>query len=210
VVQPDRSPHSPHRLRFIEKTPLNVVIEVDEDLENLSVKGSRMSPGWREAYQAMGGRRRTGTPFLLVLVLLMGTLTLVRTGVSDGEVWWRVGDVEWSLFGKGGQLSSWDTPLELGGGLVFYGDEGKGAGMKGEVGRSKPNDGLLHRLPYDPDLGTGSSPHPITFLIDQAQAAWAEKNARQSTTLHEAVKEYQRRYGRAPPVGFAKWWRYVK
>ncbi|QRV99024.1 glycosyltransferase family 90 protein [Ceratobasidium sp. AG-Ba] len=33
---------------------------------------------------------------------------------------------------------------------------------------------------------------------------------RQSSTLADAVKEYQRRYGRAPPRGFDKWFEFVK
>ena len=34
--------------------------------------------------------------------------------------------------------------------------------------------------------------------------------ARQSTTLEEAVKEYERRYGRAPPRGFDEWFEFAK
>ncbi|KAF8607393.1 hypothetical protein BDV93DRAFT_436008 [Ceratobasidium sp. AG-I] len=34
--------------------------------------------------------------------------------------------------------------------------------------------------------------------------------ARQSTTLEEAVKEYDRRYGRAPPRGFDEWFEFAK
>jgi hypothetical protein len=33
---------------------------------------------------------------------------------------------------------------------------------------------------------------------------------RQSTTLEEAVKEYERRYGRPPPRGFDDWFNFVK
>jgi hypothetical protein len=116
-----------------------------------------------------------------------------------------------SAGGKAGQLGSWDTPLELGGGLVFQGSKDKDeARVKAKVGRSRPANWLLHRVPYNSDLGPSSSPHPITFFIDQAQAAWAEKNARQSTKLQEAVEEYQRRYDRGTPLGFEKWWMYVK
>lgn len=52
---------------------------------------------------------------------------------------------------------------------------------------------------------TPSQPHPIHFLIKDAEAAWANKVARQSRTLEEAVAEYRRRYNQAPPRGFDLW-----
>ncbi|KAG9309836.1 glycosyl transferase family 90-domain-containing protein [Chiua virens] len=52
-------------------------------------------------------------------------------------------------------------------------------------------------------------PHPIFQLIRDAELEWEEKHARASKTLHEAVAEYRRRYRRAPPLGFDKWWDYV-
>lgn len=48
-------------------------------------------------------------------------------------------------------------------------------------------------------------PHPIHYLIQSAEKLWNEKVARQSTTLEEAVSEYRRRYGQAPPRGFDDW-----
>jgi len=47
--------------------------------------------------------------------------------------------------------------------------------------------------------------HPIFELMRNSEAAWAEKLARASKTLEEAVAEYRRRYRRAPPLGFDKW-----
>ncbi|KZT56709.1 glycosyltransferase family 90 protein [Calocera cornea HHB12733] len=52
--------------------------------------------------------------------------------------------------------------------------------------------------------------HPIYELVERAQREWEEKNARASKTLEQAVREYQRRYGRWPPRGFDKWWAYVE
>jgi len=49
-------------------------------------------------------------------------------------------------------------------------------------------------------------PHPIFQLIHDAQAAWKAKRARASKTLNQAVAEYKRRYKRAPPLGFDKWY----
>lgn len=34
--------------------------------------------------------------------------------------------------------------------------------------------------------------------------------SRQSTTLEAAVQEYKRRYKRAPPAGFDKWWKFAE
>ncbi|KAJ7262915.1 glycosyl transferase family 90-domain-containing protein [Mycena rebaudengoi] len=53
-------------------------------------------------------------------------------------------------------------------------------------------------------------PHPIFELVERAEAAWAAKQARASTSLREAVAEYRRRYKRAPPRGFDEWWYYVE
>ncbi|KAF8550378.1 hypothetical protein OG21DRAFT_1446675 [Imleria badia] len=60
------------------------------------------------------------------------------------------------------------------------------------------------RLLVNPD-----APHPIFQLIRDAEAAWEAKRARASKTLDEAVAEYRRRYRRAPPLGFDKWWDYA-
>ena len=59
------------------------------------------------------------------------------------------------------------------------------------------SDGLLEVNP--------NGRHPIYDLIEHAEADWDKKLNRQSKTLAEAVTEYKRRYGRAPPKGFDKW-----
>ena len=48
-------------------------------------------------------------------------------------------------------------------------------------------------------------PHPIYELTARAEAAWEQKLKAASKTLPEAVSEYRRRYGRAPPLGFDLW-----
>ncbi|GAA6056634.1 hypothetical protein JCM3770_006321 [Rhodotorula araucariae] len=55
-----------------------------------------------------------------------------------------------------------------------------------------------------------AQPHPIHYLIREAGAAWQAKVARQSTTLAEAVAEYQRRYRQAPPRGFDAWFAFAQ
>ncbi|SJL16212.1 uncharacterized protein ARMOST_19731 [Armillaria ostoyae] len=53
-------------------------------------------------------------------------------------------------------------------------------------------------------------PHPIYQLIEFSERKWKAKLQRASKTLDEAVDEYERRYRRAPPRGFDKWWEYVE
>ena len=47
--------------------------------------------------------------------------------------------------------------------------------------------------------------HPVYDLIERAEDAWTVKVDAASKTLDEAVAEYRRRYGRAPPTGFDRW-----
>jgi hypothetical protein len=47
--------------------------------------------------------------------------------------------------------------------------------------------------------------HPIFDLVEYSQLAWRNKTEKASKTLKEAVDEYRRRYGRAPPRGFDRW-----
>ncbi|KZO90803.1 glycosyltransferase family 90 protein [Calocera viscosa TUFC12733] len=51
--------------------------------------------------------------------------------------------------------------------------------------------------------------HPIEKLMSDGQRAWEAKLRRQSKTLDEAVAEYNRRYGFAPPKGFDKWYEFA-
>lgn len=47
--------------------------------------------------------------------------------------------------------------------------------------------------------------HPIPALMRDAKVKWAALQGRQSTSFAEAVNEYKRRYGRAPPKGYDQW-----
>ena len=47
--------------------------------------------------------------------------------------------------------------------------------------------------------------HPIHGLIRRGKKRWAALKSRQSKTFAQAVKEYKRRYGIAPPKGFDRW-----
>lgn len=60
------------------------------------------------------------------------------------------------------------------------------------------------------NLSSPAKYHPIYQLIKTARDDWDAKVKRQSKTLKDAVKEYQKRNrGRMPPKGFEKWWEFV-
>ncbi|KAI0031776.1 hypothetical protein K488DRAFT_78886 [Vararia minispora EC-137] len=46
--------------------------------------------------------------------------------------------------------------------------------------------------------------------MDDAERQFRAKLSRQSTSLRAAVREYRRRYGRAPPRGFDAWWAFAR
>ncbi|KAJ7710081.1 hypothetical protein B0H14DRAFT_3641405, partial [Mycena olivaceomarginata] len=52
--------------------------------------------------------------------------------------------------------------------------------------------------------------HPIPALIRTAEATWAHKLARASTTLCQAAAEYTRRHDHLPPRGFDTWSGYMR
>jgi len=69
-------------------------------------------------------------------------------------------------------------------------------------------------FPYSPMIHTSTTPshsasfsegHPIENLIAEQRSYLELLHARQSQTLDAAVREYQRRYHRRPPLGFDKW-----
>ncbi|MBW0484194.1 hypothetical protein O181_023909 [Austropuccinia psidii MF-1] len=52
--------------------------------------------------------------------------------------------------------------------------------------------------------------YPLVELIKNARLMWKEKLNRQSKNLNQAIKEYERRYNRPPPLGFQKWFEWAK
>ncbi|RPA77979.1 hypothetical protein BJ508DRAFT_319022 [Ascobolus immersus RN42] len=55
-----------------------------------------------------------------------------------------------------------------------------------------------------------SDGHPIAKLIRKAEALQYLEDERRSKTLEEAVKRYKEKWGRLPPPGFDKWYKYAK
>lgn len=56
----------------------------------------------------------------------------------------------------------------------------------------------------------GTIEHPIHALIANATVQWESLLSKQSKTLAQAVKEYRRRYGRNPPKGFDRWFKFAQ
>ncbi|KAG8728449.1 F-actin-capping protein subunit beta [Ceratobasidium sp. 428] len=52
--------------------------------------------------------------------------------------------------------------------------------------------------------------HPFHDLIADAEVRWNNMLESQSATLDAAIKVYQHRYGRRPPVGFDKWYEFAR
>ncbi|QVM11433.1 hypothetical protein D8B26_006081 [Coccidioides posadasii str. Silveira] len=63
---------------------------------------------------------------------------------------------------------------------------------------------VVKNVPNPPQAGT-SGMHPIERLAFEAEAAFKKTLSRQSETLEDAITEYIRRYHRAPPPHFDKW-----
>lgn len=94
------------------------------------------------------------------------------------------------------------------GGLVFQ----DGALEVSGTSRTSPkHGGKAKTMPTHVFLPNGlvevnpSGQHPIYDLLEKGREVWDGKLKRASRTLGEAVNEYRRRYGRAPPLGFDRW-----
>lgn len=61
---------------------------------------------------------------------------------------------------------------------------------------------------YIPSLRR-SSHHPIYHLAQEAAAEFKRLELKQSRSLTDAVAEYKRRYGRPPPPGYDKWYKFA-
>jgi Glycosyl transferase family 90 len=59
------------------------------------------------------------------------------------------------------------------------------------------------------DTSWTSPHHPIYHLHEEAKFKFEETQQRQSRSLPEAITEYRRRYGRAPPRGFDRWYEWT-
>lgn len=55
-----------------------------------------------------------------------------------------------------------------------------------------------------------STVHPIEGLLKESKTQFSKIASRQSKTLAEAIKEYRRRYGLAPPPHFDKWFEFAQ
>ncbi|GAA5998833.1 uncharacterized protein JCM10292_005732 [Rhodotorula paludigena] len=72
-----------------------------------------------------------------------------------------------------------------------------------------PHSTYAYAVPM-PNIRGAYEEHPIHGLMREARANWTAKVERQSKSLDEAVREYRRRFGREPPPGFEKWYRWAR
>lgn len=101
--------------------------------------------------------------------------------------------------GRGGSGGKYDTQRDL---SIYQGLPDTAMNMP-----KHPEDNGLLLV----NMSLPSNAHPIYQLIKEGREKWFDKQQRQSTTLLEAVNEYKKRNkGLMPPVGFDKWWRFVK
>ena len=52
--------------------------------------------------------------------------------------------------------------------------------------------------------------HPISKLMTEADRRWRTYDENRSETFRDTVANYRRKYGRHPPPGFVKWYRYAR
>ncbi|KAK0711530.1 hypothetical protein B0H67DRAFT_494086 [Lasiosphaeris hirsuta] len=75
---------------------------------------------------------------------------------------------------------------------------------------AEPVDWSPSPIPHGDPKPAPAGSHPIAHLIAEAGSDFDKLRARQSRTLKDAVTEYRRRYGIAPPPNFDKWWELAK
>ncbi|KZT00713.1 glycosyltransferase family 90 protein [Laetiporus sulphureus 93-53] len=98
--------------------------------------------------------------------------------------------------------------------IIFFAQGGSWAG-RSQRDSNFPDNSLLPSaskiIPFSGHHGRRAiKEHPIPKLMAEAETKFRQLVSSQSKTLEEAVKEYQRRYGRKPPRGFDEWWRFAQ
>ena len=102
------------------------------------------------------------------------------------------------------QFGKASTQLMKAIGHHLHGAAGTVGGVRGSEVYTEDR-GYVHYPAPGKVTGEGTVRHPISWLVEEAGRKWEGMLARQSTTLEESVKEYRRRYGRAPPKGYEMW-----
>ena len=105
---------------------------------------------------------------------------------------------EHDLPGRG--LDDWQT-----GGSMAHRQAREGTRWSSEMSRGKNNMTQHNYLPNGLVEVNPFGQHPIYELLEKAKQKWDGKLETASRTLNQAVNEYRRRYGRAPPKGFDRW-----
>ena len=140
-------------------------------------------------------RRRGRAACLLITLLVLGTFLFIR---------YRAVDPASQIDIFGGELSSEESSTG-----------GKARSTTLRPNRKDQSDYSQHLRPvlekhtWEADgllVVNREGEHPIYELIEKAEAEWAAKHERASRTLEQAVREYERRYRRPPPMGFEHWY----
>ncbi|GAA5967932.1 hypothetical protein JCM11641_005812 [Rhodosporidiobolus odoratus] len=183
------------------------------------------------------GRWRKGAA-LAGLILVVGTVMWVHSSVRSGGRFAQVGGFGLDYMGRDEpQRAKRLPPIEVEGGVLKLcilfpwrsECEQERAKLRDpfEALRFKEEGGRLYypatrAPPLPPKLGRRPStpedkppdpalqPHPIHHLVRQGKREWKAKVERQSKNLKAAVQEYEERYGRRPPKGFADWYFFAK
>ncbi|GAA5885867.1 hypothetical protein JCM6882_004185, partial [Rhodosporidiobolus microsporus] len=179
------------------------------------------------------GRRGPLFPIVAFFVVLLVYLTYSTSPTSQTVKLKMQGAVGPYIPQRAADAIHWRAGA-VGGGSVFGADNllGGGSGRVGGAGvgsgRLPPHGGAggagsasKHRSKLDPKdlppvrrdsrlLLEEGKPHPIPAMMKKAKRVWEALKGRQSKTFAEAVREYKRRHGRAPPKGFDRWYAFAK
>lgn len=143
----------------------------------------------------MTSRRLRRLFFLPALLLTISFLAFRRiSSLSSPSVHWSRDDA------ASKDISQWTDPEPARTGTEHGGSNQSLSHMK---------DASLPSHYFHPDgllLVNPDGRHPIYDLVERAESAWNAKLHRASTTYKQLVFEYRRRYKRAPPPGFDKWY----
>lgn len=78
---------------------------------------------------------------------------------------------------------------------------------------SSPSDDAKNAIPESPQTKPQAyrpDAHPITTLMQEADAKWREYEGSRSQSFRQTVEKYRSKYGRHPPPGFKEWYIYAR
>jgi hypothetical protein len=73
-----------------------------------------------------------------------------------------------------------------------------------------PGLSLFRPKQKQPQVTLARDEHPITGLMNEANARWQEYEDSRSTNFRQTVAKYRQTYGRHPPPGFKEWYQFAR